>query len=134
MSAVPMPPPPPRPATQGKGRGFLRAMLKLLVFFAGGALVGAGAAYSGLTLLPDVGLVGLAVFFIAMWPNLVLHAELAMLEGDADAARTSVEAARGTLERVHDATGVLLLEEYFLALEGQMPNPAVAAAGDPTTA
>ena len=100
----------------------------------GGALVGAGAAYSGLTLLPDVGLVGLAVFFIAMWPNLVLHAELAMLEGDADAARASVEAARGTLERVHDATGVLLLEEYFLALEGQMPNPAVAAAGDPATA
>ena len=99
MSAAPMPPPPPRPATQGKGRGFLRAMLKLLVFFAGGALLGAGAAYSGLTLLPDVGLVGLAVFFIAMWPNLVLH----------EAGHAMAGAARG-MDLVAFGVGPLRLE------------------------
>lgn len=63
-----------------------------------------------------------------------LDAELAMLEGNADAARTSVEAARGTLERVHDASGVLLLEEYLDALASGMQNVAAAPPGETVTA
>ena len=70
MTAGPDPAQPPAP---GMSRRALRSGLEILVYFIGGAAVGGGAAYFGLNLLPGVGLLAIGVFFLAMWPNLILH-------------------------------------------------------------
>lgn len=61
-----------------------------------------------------------------------LDAELAMLEGDRQRARTEVASARATMARVHDAAGALVMSEYLDGLESRLEQAAHAPAESAT--